>query len=145
VDGEVDLGGPSAVKILYRPTLGLGAPLQVRLGGRSTVAMMPGQALALRARSGGLVITVSGRGGVGAASQVIELRLAKAEGTLFVISGGLVRRMRVEPMPEIDRFAVAAQPFVTLWSGLRYLGIPVALGGARGLVRRDRSATVGMR
>lgn len=144
VDGEFDLGGPSAVKILYRPTLGLGAPLQVRLGGRSTVAMVPGQALGLRARSGGLVITVSGRGGVGAASQVIELRLAKAEGTLVVIGGGLFRRVRVEPMPEIDRFAVAAQPFVTLWSGLSYLGILVTLGGARALVRRQRTGEGGV-
>lgn len=98
--------------------------------------MVPGQALGLRARSGGLVITVSGRGGVGAASQVIELRLAKAEGTLVVIGGGLVRRVRVEPMPEIEQFAVATRSFVALWSGLSYLGILVALGGVRGLVQR---------
>lgn len=74
VDGEVDLGGPNAVKILYRPTLGLGAPLQVRFGARSPVAMVPGQALGPRARSGGLVITVSGRDGAGGGGAGTEMR-----------------------------------------------------------------------
>jgi hypothetical protein len=137
VDAVWDVPGVNAIKLVYRPTVGLGAPMRVRLGSRKPVVMVPGQALGILMRSGASKVILQGRRTRLADSIVVELELAPGEGTLIVFNDGLFRRAKLLAMPEVAEFSISEKPFTTRWSALSYGGLAVGKRVALRLARRE--------
>lgn len=124
VDAVVELGGTNAVRVLYRPTLGLGAPLKVTVRGVKPFDIGPGQALGFMAGNGPLALKFQSRGTPMHKAMSAHLDLQQGEGTQIVVCDGLVGRVRARPMQELARFQLAPQPFLGRWTNIGLGGPP---------------------
>lgn len=118
VDGIRDLGGTNSVRVLYRPSIGLGAPMRVRINGGSPFKVSAGQSLGLRAPAGRLGLTFQGRNTPAEDVIHVDLTLRDGEGTLLIVNDGAMRRVVPRAVAEAREYVQVDRPYASRWADL---------------------------
>lgn len=122
VDAVVDLGGPNAVRLLYRPTLSLGGTVTWIVNGETSVPLSPGQAVGLMAPDGPLTMMTGKRT---RKSMVVRLELGDGVRTDVVLRRGLFPRVTLRQRAGEVAFVATRRAFASLWVGPGGMSLPV--------------------
>lgn len=124
VDGELHLGTGNTLRVLYRPTFGLGRVLRLRVADGGEFTIGPGQALGVHASDGLLELEFLAEFAIVQKPMAAYLDLAAGSSTEVTVSSGARPRVRGRVVPHVATLTVASKPFVSRWTG------PGSVGGS---------------